>query len=79
MRKLAFALVLLVVNDVALALLLNEPLNASAVVILGAIVLSATVLLVVAAGVEDDGEPPTRQELKEEVASLRARVEELEN
>ena len=79
MRTLPLVVVLLVVNDVALALLLDVQLPGSTVVVGGAIALSATVLAIVAFTVDDDGDPPTRRELQEEVETLRARVDDLEN
>lgn len=78
MRTLPLVVVLLVANDVLLAFLLDVQLNGSTVVILTALVLSATVFAVAAFAVEDENEPPTRRELQKKVETLQARVDELE-
>lgn len=80
MRTLPLVVVLLVVNDLALALLLGVELHGVILVVGAAIALSTTVLAVVAFAVDgDDDGLPTRRDLEEEVAALRQRVERLEN
>ena len=77
MRTLAVVLAVVLLNDAALALLLDVAVPAWTVVVAGTVVATAAVYAVVVFTVEDD-DLLTRRELQREVASLRERVAELE-
>jgi uncharacterized membrane protein len=70
-------LAVVLLNDAALALLLDVAVPAWTVVVAGTVVATAAVYAVVVVTVEDD-DLLTRRELQREVASLRERVAELE-
>jgi hypothetical protein len=77
MRTLPTVLTVVLLNDVALLLVLDVTAPTWAVMLGGALLLSAAVFAIVSVAVEDDGTPPSRRELQEEVAALRERVDDL--
>ena len=78
MRTLPTVLAVVLLNDAALLVVLDLTSPAWTVVLGGALLLTASVFAIVSYGVEDDGSPPSRRELQEEVETLRERVDELE-
>ncbi|MGB9964228.1 hypothetical protein [Halobacterium sp. CBA1126] len=74
MRTLPVVLAVVLVNDAVLLLALDVAVPAWLVVLGGALALTALLLAVVSAGI-DDG-TPSRAELQREVEALRERVED---